>query len=671
MLYVNLGDLVVWNDEEYIVAGVSPPATLLRRLCDEQSVWVDLLTLADEIRPAVVNSSASGGAQSVAATVPVDDDALSAARWWVPHLNEVEFGVTDPDDPHAVPRKGYELGTTKAERERLKVEELHAAGYQKVSVRSIQRKQAAYRSSGVHALVDQRTTATTPGVPVVDERVLEATLAVLAGTMSDSTVSITTLIDKIRARLAVRYRKDAPEMPSVRTMRRLIDAYDRRKLAVGKASTRRSESNRHDRGPQPVSATSPGEFVEIDSTPVNVLALMPDGKPARAHLTVALDVATRSILGFDIVPVGATGVEHADLLARILRPRKSRPGTTNMNLSDAGDLPYQAMQACDDRQSDAIAVPYIVPETITTDRGKDYLSETFVSACRHFGIGVIAAPPHSPTYKGHVERLMGTIETSWMQKLPGYIGNSVANRGRHADRADLLTLRELRESFEEWWVRVYQRTPHSELRDRDVPGRCYSPNQMYTALFDAGAGVPVPIDEATFISLMPAYRRTIQNNGIQIDRLTYWNDVLSEFRKMTPPSRDGKWLIRKDPYDIDRVWIQHPEDDNWIECVSDSYQRSHYPFASGLRLLRNTAQDSPPESSEWAAEQLEKTAAQARKGRKPRKAVRDESVKARRQDDSDPRPATIKDPPPPDPDILDEDVDDFVVVRPSDRFWND
>jgi putative transposase len=139
---------------------------------------------------------------------------------------------------------------------------------------------------------------------------------------------------------------------------------------------------------------TPGELLAststgLDSTPINVLVLFSDGKAGRGHLTVAMDIATRSILAFDIVPVGATGVEHADLLARMLRPRQCRPDAPDyMRLDKAGDLPAAAMLSADERQRGAVAVPYIVPETITTDRGKDYLSDTFVSACRHFGIGV-------------------------------------------------------------------------------------------------------------------------------------------------------------------------------------------------------------------------------------------------------------------------------------------
>lgn len=672
MLRLNLGDPLTWQGEEYVVAAARSQAVMLRRLSDNDLVWIDLPTMSDELiltDPAEVADADDGDPHAA----QVGDAEMEKARWWVQHLNEVAHGVPDPDDPEAVPRSGYGAGTSKQDRQELKVRELTAAGH-RVSIRSLQRKQRAFDAHGVHGLVDRRALRS-GAAPQVEDRILEAVLAVLAATRSDSTVTVATLIDKSRVLLARRYPDEAIELPSDRTMRRLFAAYDRRGLATGKATTRRADSNRHGRRPRPVAATTPGQYVEIDSTPINVMALLSDGKAGRVHLTVAMDVATRSILAFDIVPVGASGVEHADLLGRMLRPRACRPDAPDyMRLDRAADLPAAAMLTADDRQAGAVAVPYIVPETITTDRGKDYLSETFVSACRHFGISVIASPPHSPTYKGHIERLMGTIETSWMQKLPGYLGNSVANRGREVDHANLLTVRELRDSFEEWWVRVYQRTPHGELRDRDMPARCYSPNQMYAALFDAGAGIPVPIDQATFISLMRPYSRTIQNDGIHIDNLTYWHDDLVELRKLAAPTKDGKWTVRKDPYDPDRAWVQHPTSGEWLECISVSYRRDSYPFASRLRLLRNTPAGDDSSAAQWATEQLaraaEATADSAKKKSRAKKEEKHRAVIARREAEAEPRPSPIADPEP--AAAATEGVeDDFAVVRTNDRFWND
>ncbi|UPW04844.1 Mu transposase C-terminal domain-containing protein [Rhodococcus pyridinivorans] len=592
-------------------------------------------------------------------------EEVERVRWWEPHLNEVLYGVSDPDDDTLAPRPGYD-DPSKMKRRELKAQELAAAGIH-VTVRTLGRKEKQYLAHGVHGLIDRRTTARTTAGPNVDHRVSEAVIAVLEDTLTDSTVSVATLINRVRARLHVRHPQEDIAMPSARTLRRLIDAYDTRGLARGKATTRRSAGNRPDRSPAPISATAPGQVVEIDSTPVNVLCLMPDGKVARPVLTVAMDVATRSILGFSMVPTGASGVEHADLLARILRPRQCRPGAPEWMRLDASDvLPHEQMIALDERQQGALAVPYIVPESITTDRGKDYLGPTFVSACRHFGISVQQAPPQSPTYKTHIERLLGSVDTLWMQKQPGYLGSNPTPRGT-ISHDGLLTLRELVDSFEQWWVRVWQNRPHDGLRDRDVPSRKFTPNQMYAAMFDASAGIPVPIDEHTYIALMPAHRRVLQpGTGFKINNLTYRSDEIQPLMTMRPGAKDGKWEVHCDPYDPDRAWVAHPETGRWIECVSESYRLDVYPFASALRSLRRTAEARGDVQDEWA----EQTLANRPTGLSRKRAARTKAVAEQRTRDNEPRPAPIAAPTPPHLTRTVEMTDEFRVESPDEELWN-
>ncbi len=194
MLRLNLGDLLTWQDEEYLVVAARPRAAMLRRLADNDTVWVDVAFLADEIsvadRPEPVDHT-----EDLSLTATVSKADLETARWWVEQLNEITFGVPDPDAPGAVPRPGYGPGTSKQSREARKVSELSAAGY-KASVRSLQRKQQQYERHGVYGLIDRRTLTGGNGTPRVEDRIVEAVLAVLAATRNDSTVSVSTLIDK-------------------------------------------------------------------------------------------------------------------------------------------------------------------------------------------------------------------------------------------------------------------------------------------------------------------------------------------------------------------------------------------------------------------------------------------------------------------------------------------
>ena len=69
------------------------------------------------------------------------------------------------------------------------------------------------------------------------------------------------------------------------------------------ASHRRTESNQPNRAFQPILATYPGQYVEIDPTTLDVETAMPDGKIVRPYMTAAVDVYSGSVAGFHITPV--------------------------------------------------------------------------------------------------------------------------------------------------------------------------------------------------------------------------------------------------------------------------------------------------------------------------------------------------------------------------------
>jgi transposase InsO family protein len=62
---------------------------------------------------------------------------------------------------------------------------------------------------------------------------------------------------------------------------------------------------------------------------------------------------------------------------------------------------------------DVATRPAIMVETVTTDRGKVYLSQTFLEACERLEISVIEAAPRTGSDKPHIERLFGSINTGY------------------------------------------------------------------------------------------------------------------------------------------------------------------------------------------------------------------------------------------------------------------
>ena len=142
--------------------------------------------------------------------------------------------------------------------------------------------------------------------------------------------------------------------------------------------------------------------MQIDSTPVDVLVLLEDGVPARADLTIAVDVATRTICAAVLRPVGTKAVDAALLLARMLVPEPMRPGWAAALRMSASRLPHARLAGVDARMQAAAARPVIVPDTIVIDGGKVFISATFTRACERLGISIQRARPRTPTDKPQV-----------------------------------------------------------------------------------------------------------------------------------------------------------------------------------------------------------------------------------------------------------------------------
>ena len=369
---------------------------------------------------------------------------------------------------------------------------------------------------------------------------------------------------------------DGP-VPSERTFYRLFGTLSHGRHTTGSASTRRSLAGRPEGmfGSLPVAA--PGEVVQIDSTPLDVLVLLDDGVPGRVELTGMIDVATRVVPAAVLRP-STRSVDASVLLARALTPEPMRPGWPEALAMARSVLPFDRLLGVDERLEHAAAKPVIVPDTIVIDHGSVFVSAAFRAACRHLGISIQPAHLASGAEKPHIERYFGSVGSLFSQFVSGYAGRNPDRRGRHVEDQPLWSMAGLQELLDEWLVAFWLNRPHDGLRDPEHPGRAFTPNEKYAALIEAAGYVPVALGPGDYVELLPAAWRAVNAYGIKLNRRSYDSEELNPLRLQPSGVREkkGLWEVRHDPYDVSRVHVRGP--DGWITVFWKHLDRGPVPF---------------------------------------------------------------------------------------------
>ncbi|MEU6239334.1 integrase, partial [Kitasatospora sp. NPDC047058] len=459
--------------------------------------------------------------------------AVEQARFWERHVAEVVTGLPPDAEEGTSPRPEYDPAwRTLVEREAAKVAELTAAG-QQISKRTFLRMRQRYEAEGLWGLVDGRSRkppAPVPGTGRVDERIVDAVTHALAGQTDLSTGDRKRVMMQTQQILADRHGEGEVELPKRATFYRLVNGLAKANDAFGSATVRRQRILRPTGPFTPSTAARPGEIVQVDSTRLDVMAVLDDGVVARPEMTIAVDVTTRTICAALLRPAGTKGVDAAVLLAKMLVPEPMRPGWSQTLAMADSILPHQRLMAVDKRLEFAAAKPVIVPDTIVIDHGKVFVSETFSSACSLLGISLQPARPRTPTDKAIVERTFASINSLFCQYVAGYTGSDVTRRGSDPAAEAVWTLAQLQDLLDEWII-CWQQRPHEGLRNPYMPGRILSPNESYAIAVARAGYLPVALSDHDYIELLPAVWRAVNDYGVKVDYRTYDSPELNRLRR--------------------------------------------------------------------------------------------------------------------------------------------
>lgn len=543
-----IGTRLTWDGHEFVIIAVDYRYAILRSVTEEfvrEVVIEELLRMSDVVWHEVRRPATEPMDMQLLAALPESERRTIEA--WAEHLEAMRLAVG----------VGGEITPLLADVRTAMTPIVD------VSTETVRRKFQRYLAEGVLGLVDHRRY--NGRKPAIDERIAAALSELGAAGLKRSSGTRTRTVDNVKWILGEDH-GETVDLPSDRTLYRLIAAHPTAGKLSGSARSRETAANKPSRAFGLHGSLRPGEHVQIDSTVIDVPSRLLDGRLNRAELTIVHDVATRSILAAMVRAIATNSADLAGVLARALTPYELRPpGAREQRERMAATWAGQFMIDQERLDRHRLAQPYIFPETITTDNGKIFRSEAFRSGCARMGISLIFAAKQTPTDKPHVERTFETMANRFVQYLQGFTGGSVERRGKGEPINEVLALAQLQELLEDWVAIEWQNRAHDGLTDPMLPGRHLTPNEMFRAYRRVAPEIHVPFGVDDFIGLLPAKTCTLQDYGINFKRRVYRSKRLPELRAAgaraegaTRPCR-----VRYDPHNPLYIWVEH--DGSFVE----------------------------------------------------------------------------------------------------------
>lgn len=322
--------------------------------------------------------------------------------------------------------------------------------------------------------------------------------------------------------------------------------------------------------PGSLPAASPLEIVQIDHTQADLFVVDRSTRRVmgRPWVSVAIDVATRCVVGFYVAMERPNAATVALLISRVVLPKEDWLVHLGLEI----DWPMRG-----------------VPKLLHLDNAAEFHSRALRTGSAEYGIDLDYRPVGRPHYGGHIERFNRTLMQR-LKGLPGATGSSTKNRKRDKpEERACLTLME----FERWLaLEIGERYHHSE--HRGLYGA--TPHAAWTSMIQSVPARqlrPGP-EEALrlLIHFMPLQRRTIQADGLTLFYIRYWHPIFIVWRE----DRRGVW-VRYHPEDLSRVYVS-ADGKNYLDARYADLRRPSISLWEQRFIVRTLRSQNHPRISE-------------------------------------------------------------------------
>lgn len=271
----------------------------------------------------------------------------------------------------------------------------------------------------------------------------------------------------------------------------------------------------------------PLDFVQMDHAIVDVIVVDPETREeiGRPWITLAIDVATRCILGFYLTFDAPSQTSVALALEQCCLPKDA--WLKGLGITE----PW---------------LPFGLMKRIGWDNAKCFRNTNLINACREHDIDPWFRKVRNPVHGAHIERVIGT----YMGRIHLIKGTTFSNTKEREDYKSgdkaVMTLQELTL----WTIHEingrYHNTKHGGL------GR--TPLEAWNEAWTQDGAIrlpPIPANRRDFrLSLFPRIKRTVGREGVQRFALKYWDEGLIPLI-----GAKEKFWVAHDPRNISRVYV--------------------------------------------------------------------------------------------------------------------
>lgn len=288
------------------------------------------------------------------------------------------------------------------------------------------------------------------------------------------------------------------------------------------------------------SADYPLQKVQIDHTRVDLHIVDDEHRTSigRPWLTLAIDIYSRMIVGYYLSLDAPSGVSVGMCIVNAILQKNKLLNQFEL------DTEWNVWGKFDN---------------IFTDNGADFRSFSVEQACLANGIHINFRPIGKKEYGGHIERLIGTTMTE-VHDIPGTTYSNIKEKMDYDSEGNAcMTFDE----FEKWLLiyitKIYQHNIHSGIKTSPY---IKWKEGIFGTKDTLGIGYPqIPGDvESLTIDFLPSIERTIQKNGVTIDGLTYFDQILRTKIRGYDIGYDSnnsnpKYIFKRDSRDISFIWF--------------------------------------------------------------------------------------------------------------------